>query len=185
MTCIEKRLLWELWWTLDCPVCIRGRSRILLRRGCTTKEWRNWLVRLTNISYIRKLHAILGGVHSPCTLPPDPPLSTCGFESWLCSWCCVFWVSCIWIKIIGQVSTLFFCYSQDFKLKSGQFDISLIPDIYDCIKYDVQHNRLVQDLKTFLDNVCFLNVRHNVQSISSKVWRMRNPHANVFVYWYF
>ncbi|CAH3104082.1 unnamed protein product [Pocillopora meandrina] len=29
---------------------------------------------------------------------------------------------------------------KDFKLKSGQFDISLIPDIYDCIKYDVQHN---------------------------------------------
>lgn len=41
-----------------------------------------------------------------------------------------------------------FCYPQDFKLKSGQFDISLIPDIYDCIKYDVQHNRLVQDLET-------------------------------------
>ncbi|XP_068711833.1 inositol hexakisphosphate and diphosphoinositol-pentakisphosphate kinase 2-like isoform X2 [Montipora foliosa] len=29
---------------------------------------------------------------------------------------------------------------KDFKLKNGQFDISLIPDIYDCIKYDVQHN---------------------------------------------
>ncbi|PFX21183.1 Inositol hexakisphosphate and diphosphoinositol-pentakisphosphate kinase 2 [Stylophora pistillata] len=29
---------------------------------------------------------------------------------------------------------------KDFKLKSGQFDISLIPDIYECIKYDVQHN---------------------------------------------
>ena len=33
---------------------------------------------------------------------------------------------------------------QDFKLKNGQFDISLIPDIYDCIKYDVQHNRFVK-----------------------------------------
>ena len=32
-------------------------------------------------------------------------------------------------------------YPQDFKLKNGQFDISLIPDVYDCIKYDVQHNR--------------------------------------------
>ena len=45
----------------------------------------------------------------------------------------------------GYISTLLFCNSQDFKLKSGQFDISLIPDIYDCIKYDVQHNRLVLD----------------------------------------
>ena len=29
---------------------------------------------------------------------------------------------------------------QDFKLKDGQFDISKIPDIYDCIKYDLLHN---------------------------------------------
>lgn len=29
---------------------------------------------------------------------------------------------------------------KDFKLKNGQFDISKIPDIYDCIKYDLQHN---------------------------------------------
>ncbi|XP_078606082.1 inositol hexakisphosphate and diphosphoinositol-pentakisphosphate kinase 2-like isoform X7 [Branchiostoma floridae x Branchiostoma japonicum] len=29
---------------------------------------------------------------------------------------------------------------KDFKLKSGQFDISKIPDVYDCIKYDVMHN---------------------------------------------
>ena len=48
---------------------------------------------------------------------------------------------------------IFCCNSQDFKLKSGQFDISLIPDIYDCIKYDVQHNRLVQELKPLLDDV--------------------------------
>ena len=45
-----------------------------------------------------------------------------------------------------------FGISQDFKLKSGQFDISLIPDIYDCIKYDVQHNRLELDLKPHLHN---------------------------------
>ena len=30
---------------------------------------------------------------------------------------------------------------KDFKLKSGQFEISKIPDIYDCIKYDLQHNQ--------------------------------------------
>ncbi|XP_041089189.1 inositol hexakisphosphate and diphosphoinositol-pentakisphosphate kinase 2 [Polyodon spathula] len=29
---------------------------------------------------------------------------------------------------------------KDFKMKNGRFDISKIPDIYDCIKYDVQHN---------------------------------------------
>ncbi|KFM68191.1 Inositol hexakisphosphate and diphosphoinositol-pentakisphosphate kinase, partial [Stegodyphus mimosarum] len=29
---------------------------------------------------------------------------------------------------------------KDFKLKSGKFDISKVPDIYDCIKYDLQHN---------------------------------------------
>ena len=25
-------------------------------------------------------------------------------------------------------------------MKNGQFDVSKIPDIYDCIKYDLQHN---------------------------------------------
>lgn len=30
---------------------------------------------------------------------------------------------------------------KDFKSKSGRFDISKIPDIYDCIKYDMLHNR--------------------------------------------
>ncbi|XP_022797686.1 inositol hexakisphosphate and diphosphoinositol-pentakisphosphate kinase 2-like [Stylophora pistillata] len=39
------------------------------------------------------------------------------------------------LETLNNVSLL-----QDFKLKSGRFDISLIPDIYDCIKYDVQHN---------------------------------------------
>ncbi|KAM9181978.1 inositol hexakisphosphate and diphosphoinositol-pentakisphosphate kinase 1 isoform 7-T9 [Mergus octosetaceus] len=29
---------------------------------------------------------------------------------------------------------------RDFRMKSGRYDISKIPDIYDCIKYDVQHN---------------------------------------------
>ncbi|XP_038606047.1 inositol hexakisphosphate and diphosphoinositol-pentakisphosphate kinase 1 isoform X6 [Tachyglossus aculeatus] len=29
---------------------------------------------------------------------------------------------------------------RDFRLKSGRYDISKIPDIYDCVKYDVQHN---------------------------------------------
>ena len=30
---------------------------------------------------------------------------------------------------------------KDFILSNGKFDISKIPDIYDCIKYDLQHNR--------------------------------------------
>lgn len=29
---------------------------------------------------------------------------------------------------------------RDFHMKSGRYDISKIPDIYDCVKYDVQHN---------------------------------------------
>ena len=34
---------------------------------------------------------------------------------------------------------------KDFLPKTGIFDISKIPDIYDCIKYDVQHNRGILD----------------------------------------
>uniref|UniRef100_A0ACB8E504 Inositol hexakisphosphate and diphosphoinositol-pentakisphosphate kinase 1 n=1 Tax=Sphaerodactylus townsendi TaxID=933632 RepID=A0ACB8E504_9SAUR len=33
---------------------------------------------------------------------------------------------------------------QDFRLKNRRYDISKIPDIYDCIKYDVQHNTSLQ-----------------------------------------
>uniref|UniRef100_A0A8C1K9U3 Inositol hexakisphosphate and diphosphoinositol-pentakisphosphate kinase n=1 Tax=Cyprinus carpio TaxID=7962 RepID=A0A8C1K9U3_CYPCA len=29
---------------------------------------------------------------------------------------------------------------RDFRMKSGRYDISKIPDIYDCVKYDLQHN---------------------------------------------
>ena len=29
---------------------------------------------------------------------------------------------------------------KDFLSKAGVFDISKVPDIYDCIKYDLQHN---------------------------------------------
>nr|XP_057930643.1 inositol hexakisphosphate and diphosphoinositol-pentakisphosphate kinase 2 isoform X5 [Doryrhamphus excisus] len=32
---------------------------------------------------------------------------------------------------------------RDFRMKSGRYDISKIPDIYDCIKYDTQHNGLL------------------------------------------
>lgn len=30
---------------------------------------------------------------------------------------------------------------KDFKIKPDKFDISKIPDVYDCIKYDLQHNQ--------------------------------------------
>ncbi|XP_038661103.1 inositol hexakisphosphate and diphosphoinositol-pentakisphosphate kinase 2 isoform X9 [Scyliorhinus canicula] len=33
---------------------------------------------------------------------------------------------------------------KDVKMKNGRYDISKIPDIYDCIKYDVQHNSSLQ-----------------------------------------
>ena len=41
---------------------------------------------------------------------------------------------------------------QDFKGADGQFDISKIPDIYDCIQYDLLHNRYlhVQCMYTIL-----------------------------------
>lgn len=48
---------------------------------------------------------------------------------------------------------------KDFKTKNGTFDISKIPDIYDCIKYDLQHNRKVlqsddaEELYTFAKNM--------------------------------
>nr|XP_016854548.1 PREDICTED: inositol hexakisphosphate and diphosphoinositol-pentakisphosphate kinase 1 isoform X1 [Anolis carolinensis] len=32
---------------------------------------------------------------------------------------------------------------QDFRLKNRRYDISKIPDIYDCVKYDVQHNTVL------------------------------------------
>ena len=30
---------------------------------------------------------------------------------------------------------------KDFCMKNNKYDISKIPDIYDCIKYDLQHNQ--------------------------------------------
>ncbi|XP_035824670.1 inositol hexakisphosphate and diphosphoinositol-pentakisphosphate kinase 2 [Aplysia californica] len=36
---------------------------------------------------------------------------------------------------------------KDFRLKNGRFDISKIPDIYDCIKYDLQHNQKTLQFK--------------------------------------
>lgn len=43
-----------------------------------------------------------------------------------------------------------FVWLQDFKLKNDMYDISLIPDIYDSIKYDIQHNRYILQLLLLL-----------------------------------
>ena len=50
----------------------RGGSRIFFRRGCTTKEWRNWLVtrrRITVVLENRRSSQGRGGAHS---LHPPP-----------------------------------------------------------------------------------------------------------------
>ena len=46
------------------------------RRGCTTKEWRNWLVTGRKHQLHKKIAGHLGGggVRTPCTLPLDPHL---------------------------------------------------------------------------------------------------------------
>ena len=36
---------------------------------------------------------------------------------------------------------------KDFLNKNGVFDISKIPDIYDCIKYDLRHNSSILQLE--------------------------------------
>ena len=41
-----------------------------------------------------------------------------------------------WELMIRRWSKL----QKDFKMKTGLYDISKIPDIYDCAKYDLQHN---------------------------------------------
>ena len=48
---------------------------------------------------------------------------------------------------------------KDFLNKSGLFDISKVPDIYDCIKYDLQHNKKIlycdqaEELYTYAKNM--------------------------------
>ena len=43
---------------------------------------------------------------------------------------------------------------KDFKLKNGHFDITKVPDIYDCIKYDMQHNYVLRTMEfTHMDEL--------------------------------
>ena len=57
---------------------VRGGSRIFLRRGCTSKEWRRWRwgeKKFKNVYvYTKKKASSQGGMRTPCTLPLDPPL---------------------------------------------------------------------------------------------------------------
>ncbi|RUS84821.1 hypothetical protein EGW08_007436, partial [Elysia chlorotica] len=48
-----------------------------------------------------------------------------------------------WELLIRRWSKL----EKDFRLKNERFDISKIPDIYDCIKYDLQHNQKTLQFK--------------------------------------
>ena len=69
-----------IWW-MFC-VMYRGGSRVFLRRGCTSKEWRHWRWGLKKIKreyvYTKKKASSQGreggGMRTPCTLPLDPPL---------------------------------------------------------------------------------------------------------------
>lgn len=65
---------------------------------------------------------------------------------------------------------------KDFKLREDTllFDISKIPDIYDCIKYDLQHNQaalkyvhqLSQKRKSIRTNLCSVSIRfHQAQEL--------------------
>ena len=56
---------------------------------------------------------------------------------------------------------------QDFKHKDGRFDISKIPDVYDCIKYDMLHNSTSHcssscTVMIMLQLSCGLKVAHNL-----------------------
>ena len=44
-----------------------------------------------------------------------------------------------WELLIRRWSKL----TKDFRMKNDQYDISKIPDIYDCVKYDLLHNKKV------------------------------------------
>ena len=57
---------------------VGGGSRIFLRRGCTTKEWRKWPVRLTNF---KSEYVISGGGHP--LYPPPRSAIVCGVQGLL------------------------------------------------------------------------------------------------------
>lgn len=61
---------------------------------------------------------------------------------------------------------------KDFRTKNKKFDISKIPDIYDCIKYDLQHNHHTLQFEhaeelykcaKYLADVVIPQVRHSLE----------------------
>lgn len=60
---------------------------------------------------------------------------------------------------------------KDFKMKNGRYNISKIPDIYDCIKYDVQHNSLLK-----LDNTM------EIYRLSKALADIVIPQVPIFIY---
>jgi hypothetical protein len=59
----------------------------------------------------------------------------------------------------GLMESRWIKLEKDFLNKNGLFDISKVPDIYDCIKYDLQHNKkiiqcdLAEELYTYAKNM--------------------------------
>ena len=104
----------------------QGGSRIFLRRGWTSKEWRHWPVRYTNfISEYEEERFISGrgGPRTPYTLPLDPPLCiVCVIGDW------VEWSLWIWFY--------------DTQLKNTVSYVNIILDIveYSVTKKDVRDN---------------------------------------------
>lgn len=67
---------------------------------------------------------------------------------------------------------------KDFKTKNGRYDISKIPDIYDCIKYDVQHNGSLK-----LENTMEL-YRLSKALADIVIPQVSNSYISIFLYCY-
>ena len=64
---------------------------------------------------------------------------------------------------------------KDFHLKNQQYDISKIPDIYDCIKYDLLHNQ----------KILRFNEAEELHSLSKAMADIVIPQVGLFGIWIF
>ena len=78
---------------------------------------------------------------------------------------------------------------KDFLNKAGLFDISKVPDIYDCIKYDLQHNKDIlqcdqaEELYTYAKNMADVVVPQvNSASLYSKQFLLVGIFSRKFRY---